>query len=99
MKNVRGFLMPSKQKIADYYWKSLWINKTLESMIASGDNDHGLEANNIKNILKTNRVSNIFLLEAMNSQKKVGHLSFWVTKKSVDIDFNTVSKMVARKKL
>ncbi|MDA8962832.1 hypothetical protein N9F42_01670 [Pseudomonadales bacterium] len=91
--------MPSKKKIADYYDRSLWINKTLESMIASGDIEQGLEANNVKNILKTNRVSNIFLLDVMSSQKKIGFLSFWVTKKAVDIDFNTVSKMVARKKL
>ena len=71
MGNVRGFLIPSKKKIADYYYKSLWINETLESMIASGNIDQGLEANNVKNILKTNRVSNIFLLEVMNSQKKL----------------------------
>ena len=88
--------MPSKLKIAEYFEKAVWIQDTLESMIHDDDIEDGLESKNVERIMKTNRASYVTLAEAMGSGS-IGSVSFWVTKKTVDMDFNTVSKMVARK--
>ena len=88
--------MPSKLKIAEYFEKAVWIQDTLESMIHDHDIEDGLESKNVERIMKTNRASYVTLAEAMGSGS-MGSVSFWVTKKTVDMDFNTVSKMVARK--
>lgn len=90
--------MPSMHKITEYFRKSHWILETLESMMASGNIDTGIEMNNVERIMKTNRASYSFLNECM-AGKKAGPFSFWVTKRTVDMDFKTVSKMVARKQL
>lgn len=88
--------MPSMLKIAEYFEKAEWIQNTLESMIHDDDIEDGLESKNVERIMKTNRASCVTLAEAMGSGG-IGSVSFWVTKKTVDMDFNTVSKMVARK--
>jgi ethanolamine utilization protein EutQ (cupin superfamily) len=90
--------MPSMLKVAEYFKKSQWVQDTLESMITTGNIDEGLEMNNVERIMKTNRGSYMALAEAMG-KGSIGSVSFWVTRKAVDMDFNTVSKMVARKEL
>ena len=90
--------MPSMLKISEYLQKSQWIKDSLRSMLASGNIDEGMEMRSVKRIMKTNQASYGFLYEAMGG-KKTGSFSFWVTKKTVDQDYWTVSNMVSRKGL
>ena len=89
--------MPSAIEISECFGRANWVQDTLNRMVDNGQVDDGLEANNVARIMKTNRASCVTLMAA--GTDGIGAVSFWVTKKTVDRDFKTVSAMNDRKGL
>mgnify|MGYP006087845383 CR=1 FL=1 len=85
-------------KVSANVAKSRWVQETLESLISADNIEDGLEGNNVERIMKPNRASYVTLARAIETGS-IGSVSFWVTKKTIDVDFSTVSTMVARKSL
>ena len=89
--------MASMKQIQEYYKKTTWVQDTLMEMLNDDQTDEP-EWNNLMRIRKTNGANMSALVAAMGGDQ-IRSVSFWVLKRTVDMDFNTMSKMVARKGL
>jgi hypothetical protein len=89
--------MPSMTQIRDYYKKTKWVQDTLMEIL-NDDQTTETEWNSLMRIRKTNGANMSTLVAGMGGDD-IGSVSFWVLKRTVDMDFNTMSKMVARKGL
>ena len=86
------------EMIKEYHDKSLFISETMRSLGRDNLLDNsGLEENNVQRIMETNHNNYEALNHSLNTGEVLGRMMFWFIKKTVDMNFNTVKSMQARK--
>lgn len=96
---VKGILMfnVSIKQIEEYYEKSNWIANTVRELNQEGLINESEDGHEIDRILDTNHNNFEALQYAVNTKILPGRTVFWLIKKTVDMNYNSVLKYIKRR--